>query len=796
MRNAGFRTAVLAVAIGVLLFAGVRAGSARTQTPPAARSPDYTGVIRALEAFIEQERADKQIPAISVALVDGATLVWSRGFGMADPDARTPADGRTLYRLGSMTQLFADLAVMQQVERGALDLDAPVTNYLPQFRPKNRFGGAITLRHLMTHRSGLQREPPVGHTADTSSPTLAATVESVNGTELVFAPGARTKYSDAGAAVVGAVLEKVGRQPFAALVTASVLRPMGMAGASFEGTGVARPSAAKGFLWTYDGRTFEAPVFPLGAAPAGNLDATAVDLTRLLSTLFAGGQGDNGPVVTRASLEKMWAPQFAAAGEKTGTGLGFRVGQLQNRRVVAYGGGIHGFSAEMAALPDERLGVAVLASLDAVHAVAGRIAAEALPLLLAARYGRPLAAITRTQPLAPEFPPRLAGRYGSGDDAVDLIARGGELYQQFAAGGYRVRLRRLENALVADDRLAFGGRVQPHGSHLHVAGRELPRVTVARPAPPPAAWNGLIGEYGPDFAVLYVLEKDGKLQALADWFEYDPLVPVGGDVFRFPDRGLYDHETLAFARGAGRATAVRLGSVTLARRAVGPEEGRSFQIQPLRPVDELRKEALAATPPKQAGDLLAPDLVELVKVDPKIRLDVRYAKKTNFLGTPLYSQERAFLQRPAAEALARAGKRLAKMGYGLLIHDAYRPWYVTKMFWDATPAKDHIFVADPATGSRHNRGCAVDLTLYDLATGRPVEMPGTYDEMSPRSYPDYPGGTSLQRGFRDLLRWAMEAEGFTVYQYEWWHYDYKDWSKYPVMNVRFEEMTAKRSSLR
>ena len=126
--------------------------------------------------------------------------------------------------------------------------------------------------------------------------------------------------------------------------------------------------------------------------------------------------------------------------------------------------------------------------------------------------------------------------------------------------------------------------------------------------------------------------------------------------------------------------------------------------------------------------------------------------------------------------------------YGLLIHDAYRPWYVTKIFWDATPQEGKIFVADPAQGSRHNRGCAVDLTLYDLATGKPIEMPGTYDEMSPRSYPDYPGGTSLQRWHRDLLRRAMESEGFTVYEAEWWHFDYKDWKEYPILNVPFEKL--------
>ncbi len=215
-----------------------------------------------------------------------------------------------------------------------------------------------------------------------------------------------------------------------------------------------------------------------------------------------------------------------------------------------------------------------------------------------------------------------------------------------------------------------------------------------------------------------------------------------------------------------------------------------FRITPVRPVAELREEALRATPPHEDGPFRPPELVELVSLDSTIHLDIRYASTRNFLGTPLYTQARAFLQRPAAEALVRVHQRLEAQGYGLLVHDGYRPWYVTKIFWDATPPAQHEFVADPAEGSRHNRGCAVDLTLYDVRTGRPVTMPSLYDELSPRAYADYSGGTAEQRRLRTLLRRAMEAEGFTVYPQEWWHFDYRDWRAYGIQNVRFEELGA------
>ncbi|MBO6575600.1 MAG: hypothetical protein JJ896_11405 [Rhodothermales bacterium] len=219
-----------------------------------------------------------------------------------------------------------------------------------------------------------------------------------------------------------------------------------------------------------------------------------------------------------------------------------------------------------------------------------------------------------------------------------------------------------------------------------------------------------------------------------------------------------------------------------------PADPGTFTITPLRPVEELRTEALRATPPAEAGDFLAPDLVELRELEPGIKYDIRYAGTNNFMQAVFYQSEHAFMQRPAAEGVARAHRSLAEHGYGLLIHDAYRPWYVTRMFWDATPEEQRTFVANPADGSRHNRGSAVDLTLYDLETGEPVVMPSGYDEFTERAYADFEGGTEEQRRLRDLLRTAMEAEGFSVYSAEWWHFDHQDWRRYPILNRTFEEL--------
>jgi len=314
-----------------------------------------------------------------------------------------------------------------------------------------------------------------------------------------------------------------------------------------------------------------------------------------------------------------------------------------------------------------------------------------------------------------------------------------------------------------------------------------PLVATPMPAPAPVQWKGLIGEYGPEEKSVSIFEKNGQLSLLAPPSAECALRPVDKDSYSC-DAGQNNFRVKIILDSAGAATQLSFKDNMFLRRKEGPEQGQVFHITPQRPVEELRKQALADSPPKEAGPFRKPELVELTTLDPAIHLDIRYATTNDFLGTPVYTQARAFLQRPAAEALLRALHKLLPLGYGLLIHDAYRPWYVTKIFWDATPPEGKIFVADPSHGSRHNRGCAADLTLYDLTSGKPIEMPGTYDEMSPRSFPDYPGGTSLQRWHRDLLRRAMESEGFTVYEHEWWHFDYKDWHEYPILNIKFEDL--------
>ncbi len=794
--NPGYsKNATLILAITILAAMGlvrVRSTGHRLLAGPAdsgnieARG-DYAGVVYALEPLIAHELKEKGIPSIAVALVDDQQVVWAQGFGNADPDRKFAATASTVYRVGSVSKLFTDIGIMQLVERGKLSLDAPVQTYIPDFHPHNPYGKPITLRELMSHRSGLVREPPIGHYFDNHAPALADVVHSLNETTLVYPPGAHTKYSNAGVTVVGYVLQQQGGEAFAPYLKKSVLEPMGLHSSGFEPTPNLIGRAAKADMWTYDGRIFPAPTFELGTSPAGSLYTTVTDLGHFESVLFAGGRGAGGQVISKATFEQMWTPQFSAVAEPGRFGLGFVLGSLDGHRRIGHDGAIYGFATSLAALPDDKIGAVAVSTLDCSNAVTDHIVEEALRLALAAREHKPLPAIELTAPIDSAQARKLAGYYGSGPGAFELDEREGKLFMLPQSGGYQREIRSLAGNLEVDDRLSYGIPVNVGEEAVQMGSNRQAAVRKVAPAAPQL--QELVGEYGWDYDTLYVLEKDGHLEVLIEWFEYDPLKQVSRDVFQFPDYGLYDRERATFERDArGTVTGVKIGWVEFKRRAGGNISGGVFHVQPLKPIDELRREALAAQPPAESGDFLKPDLVELVRLDPTIKLDIRYASTRNFLGAPMYRQARAFMQRPAAEAVARANQKLRGIGLGLLIHDAYRPWYVTRMFWDAVPDADHIFVANPAEGSRHNRGCAVDLSMFDLKTGGAVPMVSTYDEMTERAFPFYPGGTSLERWNRELLRHAMEDEGFTVYDDEWWHFDYKNWKRYPILNVQFEKV--------
>ena len=758
----------------------------RAQDVSVGPADGYAELANHLSQIIERELADKGIPSLAIAITDDEQVLWAQAFGTSDAVAETPATVNSIYRVGSVSKLFTDIAVMRLVEQGELDLDAPVNDYIPEFQPENSYGDPITLRQLMSHRSGLVREPPVGHYFDPEEPTLAETVASLNNTALVLKPGEKTKYSNAGIAVVGYVLERTQRRPFVEYLQEELLRPLGMNSSSFVASREVNARRAHAIMWGYDRREFAAPTFELGTAPAGSMYTTVLDLS-----LFSQALLQPGKVVQAETLREMWTPQFARDGATEGFGLGFLVSQLEGHKTVSHGGAIYGYSTEWSLMPDEKLGVVAVASKDVTNSLVEKIVTYTQRCLLAQKANEPLPEWKTSSPVGADRASELAGKYtAENGTSVELLKQGDELYLWRDPLYYRIRQDNEPALFVADDAHVVDTKVSIASSNVEVGGRRYDKQPSSRPAEPPAEWQGLIGEYGWDHNVLFIHERDGQLYALIEWVFAYPLEQVDDNTFNFPNYGLYHDEQLIFERDEdNQATQVTAAEVVFKRRDVGTAAGETFKIEPVRPVEEMRNVALAASPPEEtppSGGFRQPDLVELRELDDTIKYDIRYASDNNFMGATFYKEPHAFMQRPAAEALVKAHQKLKERGYGILVHDAYRPWYVTKMFWDATPQAMKNFVADPSQGSRHNRGCAVDVTLYDLATGEPITMVSGYDEFTERAFPEYPGGTSSQRYHRELLRNTIEAEGFTVYEHEWWHFDYKDWTQYPIMAMTFD----------
>lgn len=765
-----------------------RAGQTAVVLQNVTKVTDYSEVAEKLEKFIQTERVNKDLPAVSIALVDDDQIVWSQGFGKPNEATEQTADGETFYRVGSVSKLFTDMAVMQLVARGQVNLDQEVQHYLPHFRPQNQFDVPITVRQLMSHRSGLVRESPVGNYFDPTEPSLVETVQSLNATELVYRPGTKTKYSNAAVAVAGLLVEQVSGQPFEEYISEHLFRPMAMQHSSFRRSEAIDLRLAEGWMWSPHLAKFAAPEFALGTLPAGNLYSSVDELSNLLITIFGQGRFAGQQVLPAATLTEMLTPESSVSAGARTYGIGFRLGEIEGHRTFGHGGAVYGYSTNLIGLPDEKIGVVAVVALDGGSGFVRRLTDYAIELMLAKRADKPLPIIESTDPLSAGAARKLAGIYESADDEqLELINYGDRLYLNHAHSLNEIRAN--QRGLVIDDPTTFGPEITQTTGGIAWGDEPWKRIENVRPAACPARWQGLLGEYGWDHNALIIYENRGQLYALIEWFYHYPLTEVSADVFAFPDSGLYHGEKMVFQRDdQGKATKAIAASIVFERRNLGTLEGGVFKIDPVRPIELLRERALSASPPTESRPFLETDFVELRELDPTIKYDIRYAGTNNFMGARFYQSQHAFMQRPAAKAVVRAHQQLREQGYGLLIHDAYRPWYVTKMFWDGTPNELHDFVADPTKGSRHNRGCAVDLTLYDLETGEPVEMVGGYDEMSPRSFPEYPGGDSRQRWHRQLLRTAMEAQGFTVYEFEWWHFDYKDWRRYRINNLRFEEL--------
>ncbi|GGL76453.1 serine hydrolase domain-containing protein [Wenxinia marina] len=541
--------------------------------------------VAAIEALVRHEVEDKSLPSVSWALTGqdgllGQGHVVRSGLG-------TRLDERSLFRIGSVTKTFTAVAVMQQVEQGRIDLDADVSQYLPGFAPENPwaaapqgpFGTAVTMRKLMSHTAGITREPKSGHYLDSQRPPLAQTVAELADTQLKVDPSTGVmQYSNAGIAVVGAVLEAVTGADYSAYVTQNIFAPLGM---DDTHSGIApgvRDVLAPAMMWTLDGDT-PAPVFDLGGSPAGNIFSSTVDMARYMTALLRGGYAPDGtPIVSPASLRQMWQvvgqrPPGYAGGQK-GYGLGFGVGQMDGWSSAGHGGAVYGYATQMTLLPEAGLGVTILNTLDFANQISTRLANDLLRVALA---GRRMGAAPPPPKAPPPIPAdrldRLPGIYRAtdGSETTEIVRRDDRLY--LMGEGVPLQIRP-----VSGDDWVMDGRI--YGREADYAHLDL-----SFPAPGRLSWKGKdwalaperpdeevpetiaphLGTYGPDFNPTYLTWSDGGLKCLIEYFCTHDCEPAGQG--RFVMHGLlYEAETLELGAvdEAGRS-GIRVGPMFLQR---------------------------------------------------------------------------------------------------------------------------------------------------------------------------------------------------------------------------------------
>ncbi|MDH4234870.1 MAG: beta-lactamase family protein [Gallionella sp.] len=344
---------------------------------------NYAYAQRYLTWLIENEMTANKVTGLSIALVDDQKLVWSSGFGYSDAKNKVPATPRTAYRMGSIAKIFTATAAMQMAERGQMDIDQPLSRYLPEFSIKSRFqnAGPITPRNIMSHHSGLPSNFLRGMLRD--NPAYFTTlVNDVRDEYVSYPPNYVFAYSNLGVTLLGAAIERTSGQDFNQHIKHFLFEPLGMRDSYFS----SQPQI-KGYS---DGEVSE--FLPLRDLPSGGLVSNVEDLSSFMKMVFAGGHTGNRQILKPEALAEMLRPQNAQVPLDINMrmGLGWMLERSEIKGggdVASHGGSLLNFHSVISIMPGHKLGVVVAANSASSHGVVNKVAAEALKLLLEAKTG-------------------------------------------------------------------------------------------------------------------------------------------------------------------------------------------------------------------------------------------------------------------------------------------------------------------------------------------------------------------------------------------------------------------------
>jgi CubicO group peptidase (beta-lactamase class C family) len=330
--------------------------------------PEVAGAIKLLEAWIESQMAYRGQPGISVGVVYDQKLIWARGFGYADVEKKIAATPATIYRMASVTKTFTATAIMQLRDAGKLNLDDPVVKHLPWFKIKSSFADApaITIRHLLTHTSGLPREAAFPYWMDANFPTIEQIKETLPNQEAAFAPETRWKYSNLALALAGEIVAVVSGSPYDVYVRDHILEPLGMSSSTMLFPEAQRSRLAVGYGRRMpEGKREIRPYMDCkGITPAANLSSTVEDLARYLAFELSDGVVNGKTILKSSTLREMQRVHWLRPDWRGGAGIGFAISRASDRTIVGHGGSLAGYRTQISFSPDEKLGVIVLTNSD------------------------------------------------------------------------------------------------------------------------------------------------------------------------------------------------------------------------------------------------------------------------------------------------------------------------------------------------------------------------------------------------------------------------------------------------
>jgi D-alanyl-D-alanine carboxypeptidase len=325
--------------------------------------PEVAGAIQVLDAWIEDSVIAREEPGLSIGIVYDQDLIWAKGYGFANLEKRLPAARSTLYRIASISKVFTATAIMQLRDAGKLQLDDPVAKHLPWFRVKRIRPDSpdITIRHLLTHTSGLARELPLPYWNDLHFPSREEMMRMISSQPAIFAPETTFKYSNLAVAIAGEVVAAVSGEPYPSYIEKHILEPLGMHSTRVV-PGPGAPGLAVGYRKRVPGQPREAEDFidSRGLTPSAGFASSVEDLAKLVSLQFRDGQAGAARILKGSTLREMHRVQWLRPDWQSGQGLGFEIRRVGQQTRVGKDGAVPGYKSQIETAPDEKLGVIVL----------------------------------------------------------------------------------------------------------------------------------------------------------------------------------------------------------------------------------------------------------------------------------------------------------------------------------------------------------------------------------------------------------------------------------------------------